>query len=79
MACKHVIEQLKQLLALAEQGDVKSIFAICELKTEDPMFVQAGFHDPIRILGLIDWAKARWRETQIMDYEVDSDDYFDVS
>jgi hypothetical protein len=71
MACQQVIAQLKQLLLLAEQGDIKNVFAICELRSEDPMFVQAGIHDPLKTLGLLDWAKARWRETQIVDYESD--------
>ena len=72
-ACPHVIAQLKQLLALAEQGEIKNVFAICELRTEDPMFVQAGKHNALIILGLLDWAKARWRDTQIYDYEEDQE------
>ena len=35
------------------------------------MFVQAGEHDALTVLGLLDWAKARWRDTQIYDYEAD--------
>lgn len=73
MASQHVIAQLKQLLKLAEQGEIKNVFAICELRSEDPMFVQAGPHDALQILGLLDWAKSRWRDTQICDYEADPD------
>ncbi len=71
MACQQVITQLKQLLVLAEQGEIKNVFAVCELRTQDPMFVQAGEHDSLKTLGLLDWAKSRWRETQVMDYEDD--------
>lgn len=77
MACQQVIAQLKQLLKLAEEGEIKNVFVVCELRTQDPMFVQAGKHDNLKTLGLLDWAKARWRETQIMDYEADPD--LDVS
>lgn len=73
MACKHVVAQLEQLLNLAKQGEIKNIFAICELRTDDPMFVQAGSNDVLRTLGLLDWATARWRETQIMDIESEPD------
>jgi hypothetical protein len=69
MACKYVVAQLEQLLASAKQGEIKNIFAICELRTDDPMFVQAGSKDVLRTLGLLDWATARWRETQITDFE----------
>jgi len=71
MACQQVIDQLKKLIKLAEEGDIKNMFAICELRAEDPMFVQAGPSDPLKTLGLLEWASARWRETQIMDYESD--------
>lgn len=69
MACKYVVAQLEQLLDLAKKGEIKNIFAICELRTDDPMFVQAGSKDVLRTLGLLDWARARWRETQITDFE----------
>lgn len=73
MACKYVVAQLEQLLEAAKKGEIINIFAICELRTDDPMFVQAGSKDVLRTLGLLDWATARWRETQITDFESSPD------
>jgi len=61
-----VIEQIKIVLKMALEGKIKNIFVIMEHTTEDPIFVQAGEHDPVKLLGLLDWAKARWREEQVV-------------
>jgi len=63
---RAVVEQIKILLKMALEGKIKNIMVIIEHSTGDPIFVQAGKHDPVKILGLLDWAKARWREEEVV-------------
>ena len=70
-ACPHVVKQLEELLDSAKTGRIKNMFVIAEIRNDDPMFVQVGVNEPLKTLGLLEWAKARWVETALMDYEDD--------
>jgi len=64
------VERLEEVLKLAKDGEIKNVFIIAEFYDgSDPMFVEAGEREPLQTLGLLDWAKARWRELSIATYE----------
>lgn len=69
--CPYVIKQLEELLESAKEGKIKNIFFIAEIKNDDPLFIQVGVHDPLKTLGLLEWAKARWLQTTLINYEDD--------
>jgi len=67
---KETVGKLEEVLKLAKDGQIKNVFIISEFfGGDDPMFVNAGEHDPMKTLGLLDWAKARWREVAILTYD----------
>lgn len=69
--CPHVVKQLEEVLESAKKGRVKNVFIIAEIRNEDPLFVQAGMNEPLKTLGLLEWAKTRWLETTLINYEED--------
>lgn len=69
--CPHVIKQLEEFLESAKEGKIKNIFFIAEIKNDDPLFIQVGMNEPLKTLGLLEWAKARWLETTLINYEDD--------
>jgi len=68
-ACPHVVKQLEELLESAKTGRIRNMFIIAEIRNDDPMFVQVGVNEPLKTLGLLEWAKARWIETSLIQYE----------
>ena len=64
-ADEAVVAQLRVLLGMAEIGELKNIFVVGEIRGEDPLMVQAGECDSVKMLGILDWAKSRWREDEI--------------
>lgn len=71
LACPHVIKQLEELLEAANEGKIKNMFIVAEIRNDDPMFVQVGVNEPIKTLGLLAWAQTRWIETALVAYEDD--------
>ena len=69
--CPHVVKQCEELLEAAKAGKIKNMFIIADIRNEDPMFVQVGVNEPLITLGLLEWAKTRWIETSLVNYEDD--------
>jgi len=63
---ESVVAQLRVLIGMAKTGELRNIFVVGEIKGEDPLMVQAGECDPVKMLGILDWAKSRWREDEIV-------------
>ena len=70
-ACPFVVKQLEELLESAKTGRIRNMFVVAEIKNDDPMFLQVGVNEPLKTLGLLEWAKARWLETALLNYEDD--------
>lgn len=69
--CPHVVKQLEELLESAKAGTIRNFFIIAETRNGDPLFIQVGTNVPLTTLGLLEWAKQRWMEVSLMDYEDD--------
>lgn len=68
-ACPYVVAQLEELLESAKTGRIRNMFVIAEIRNDDPLFIQVGVNEPLKTLGLLEWAKARWIETSLLPYE----------
>ncbi len=74
-ACAQTVMQLERFVELAKAGKIKNVFIVAEYyNADDPTFVQAGEYDPVRTLGLLEWAKTRWLDTEIITYFEDQND-----
>ena len=69
-----VLELAKVLMKMAEDGRIKNMVILAEMFEEDPYLLHAGDRDAARTLGLMDWAKSKWREDHFYGYPTDPED-----